>query len=824
MSLRIRIFLMIGGLFICFAIISSLMESYVMRKGIKKAQQNMRVQIFKLNEQNRKDLESFVGWQLADSDTNLNSVLSHTTNLKFENLRFAPTSQNIQKGIWENASELLVHYTWIDFLQSTIPQQETTIIPDTEAINAAYRIPIDKGLAWVFFQGREQPYLGIKIPYLDNAEVPNAQAPNEIVSGIDPMPYLLFDVQKLMQNGSKPLLENKRKSITLPWAEGYSLQIEEIPSTFNKALSMLASQNLKPPLQAYHDIQKDIETGLTEQGGNYFKIPANSLLKKAAMDSFLEAHLEGIIERYTEVNLLWIYLTVFSSGMFGDELFSYPVPEGISLFYVQNDQGVALLSKDVLFANSIFDDKSYYEKNSSPTQISALANSMAVITPPNSDQIYFGNTARYVVKKASSGTDSVGKFETLEGFLTLGINCDRILEKLMLAVKETSLLVHNGKIVGAYGRQGKINEGLNAIPIDQMLGNRSGIISWDQVNYYYMHLHPFSEIDLHFFLLAPEQKEFAMLDELETESQTIVKSVITTIHINGIFLLILVLIFSLKVASSITKPIISLATDTKKVAQGKLDDIVIPKPKHQDELAVLCTSFQEMVSGLKEKEKVKGVLNKVVSEEVAKEILKGTVHLGGEEKKVTVLFADIRGFTALTEKMAPHDVIILLNTCMTKIAEIIDQHKGIIDKFIGDEVMALFGAPFDAPDQAIRAIRCAVDILAAIDRWNVERKAKGLPIIQMGIGVHTGEVLVGNMGAENRMNYTATGSNVNLAARLCSAAKGMEILISQATLEESGVEQSITYEKLPSISLKGFTQPVPIIRIQSLKTPPKKEA
>ncbi|MGE0671249.1 MAG: hypothetical protein AB7O89_09980, partial [Parachlamydiales bacterium] len=201
MSLRIRIFLMIGGLFICFAIISSLMESYVMRKGIKKAQQNMRVQIFKLNEQNRKDLESFVGWQLADSDTNLNSVLSHTTNLKFENLRFAPTSQNIQKGIWENASELLVHYTWIDFLQSTIPQQETTIIPDTEAINAAYRIPIDKGLAWVFFQGREQPYLGIKIPYLDNAEMPNAQSPNEIVSGIDPMPYLLFDVQKLMQSG-----------------------------------------------------------------------------------------------------------------------------------------------------------------------------------------------------------------------------------------------------------------------------------------------------------------------------------------------------------------------------------------------------------------------------------------------------------------------------------------------------------------------------------------------------------------------------------------------------------------------------------------------
>ncbi|MBS0654007.1 MAG: adenylate/guanylate cyclase domain-containing protein, partial [Verrucomicrobia bacterium] len=485
---------------------------------------------------------------------------------------------------------------------------------------------------------------------------------------------------------------------------------------------------------------------------------------------------------------------------------------------------VAILSKDVLFPETFFDDRRYYEKNSAPSQTSSLANSIAIITPSNSDQIYFGNTARYLVKKPAPDSNRKDAFEEVQGFLTLGVNCNRVLEKLMLAVKQPSLLVHGGKIVSAYDRHGKMHGDLSSIPIGQMLQDQSGIITWNQENYYYMHLLPFFEVDLHFFLLTPESKAFALLRDLETESSSIVKSVLENIHLNGAILLVIVLLFGLKVSSNITSPIISLAKDTKKVAQGKLDEVVIPRPKNQDEIAVLCRSFQEMVNGLKEKEKMKGVLNKVVSEEIATEILKGTVHLGGEEKKVTILFADIRGFTALTEKMDPHDVIELLNTCMTKIAEVIDLHKGIIDKFIGDEVMALFGAPLDVSNDAFQAITCAVEIIAKLNEWNLQRKAQNLPPIEMGIGIHTGQVLVGNMGAEKRLNYTATGSNVNLAARLCSAAKGMEILISQATLEEPGVEQSITYESLPPISLKGFTQPIPVNRILSIKSKPKDQS
>lgn len=224
-----------------------------------------------------------------------------------------------------------------------------------------------------------------------------------------------------------------------------------------------------------------------------------------------------------------------------------------------------------------------------------------------------------------------------------------------------------------------------------------------------------------------------------------------------------------------------------------------------------------MVKGLKEKEKVKAVLNKVVSQEIATEILKGNIRLGGEEKKVTILFADIRNFTKMTQNMSPKEVIELLNDCMTKISYLVDKHGGVIDKYVGDEAMALFGAPVESEDSAYRAIISALGMIEALTAWNGQRKTGNLSPVEMGIGIHTGLVLAGNMGAENRLNYTVLGSNVNLASRLCSAAKGMEILISESTLSEPHIKDKILYEEVPPMTFKGFDVPVIVYRVKGLK-------
>ena len=326
-------------------------------------------------------------------------------------------------------------------------------------------------------------------------------------------------------------------------------------------------------------------------------------------------------------------------------------------------------------------------------------------------------------------------------------------------------------------------------------------------------------LDLHFFALNPVEKEFALLRSLEQGSQEVVDSIIFNIRICGIGLLVIALILLNYFARSISAPIAELSRSTKEILKGRLEQVKI-SPKYlqrQDEIATLCHSFEEMVEGLKEKEKVKAVLNKVVSQEIAQEILAGNVHLGGEEKRVTVLFADIRNFTRMTQKMLAHDVVDLLNACMTKISYVVDHHGGVIDKFVGDEAMALFGAPVMRSDSALQAVTSAIEMVAALRSWNEERMSLGLPPVEMGIGVHTGEMLAGNMGAENRLNYTVIGSNVNLVARICSAAKGMEILISEDTLNEPFVRDRFIFEAMPTMSFKGFDTPVNIYRVTGIK-------
>jgi len=228
---------------------------------------------------------------------------------------------------------------------------------------------------------------------------------------------------------------------------------------------------------------------------------------------------------------------------------------------------------------------------------------------------------------------------------------------------------------------------------------------------------------------------------------------------------------------------------------------------------VLFDSFGNMIKGLKEKEKVKGILNKVVSPEIAEEISKGQVHLGGEEKKITVLFADIRNFTGMTSGMPPTEVVEMLNTCMTKISHVIDDFGGVIDKYVGDEVMALFGAPLEKEDSTLKAVQSGLKMVEVLQKWNEERERQGLQPVEMGIGIHTGVVLVGNMGAENRLNYTVIGSNVNLAARMCAIADRGEVLISKDTLEEIHVKEHIEVEELPPTELKGFEESVILYRV-----------
>lgn len=259
-------------------------------------------------------------------------------------------------------------------------------------------------------------------------------------------------------------------------------------------------------------------------------------------------------------------------------------------------------------------------------------------------------------------------------------------------------------------------------------------------------------------------------------------------------------------ARGISAPVAELESGTRQIRAGNL--AVRITPRTADELGRLAEAFNEMTEGLQLKEKYRGVLDKVVSPEVGEELLSGKIELGGELRSVTVLFSDIRGFTALTEGMKPRDVLEMLNRHMTAMTEIIRRHSGIVDKFAGDEIIAVFGAPKSNPNDARAALRAATEMRDAQRQMN---RAGAFKSLEIGLGINTGEVVAGNMGSDKQISYTVLGATVNLAARLCQSAGPMQILASETSI--AAASAGFVTNALEPIAVKGFSKPIQVFEV-----------
>ena len=267
---------------------------------------------------------------------------------------------------------------------------------------------------------------------------------------------------------------------------------------------------------------------------------------------------------------------------------------------------------------------------------------------------------------------------------------------------------------------------------------------------------------------------------------------------------------SILTSRGLAGPVRALMEAASDVAEGDYQAHV-PSGR-QDELGRLAHSFNEMTAGLRLKEQYRGVLDKVVSKEVAEELLQGDIELGGETREVSVLFADIRGFTSLTEGMPPQAVIGLINSCMKRMSEAVEAEGGVVDKYVGDEIMAVFGAPISRRDDARRAVGAAVRIQESIAELNRHRQAKKRTPIGVGVGISTGEAVAGNMGSPNRLNYTVLGEAVNLASRICASTPAGEVWVSAATARNMG--PGLVADSVGAQKLKGFSRDAEVFRVR----------
>jgi len=272
---------------------------------------------------------------------------------------------------------------------------------------------------------------------------------------------------------------------------------------------------------------------------------------------------------------------------------------------------------------------------------------------------------------------------------------------------------------------------------------------------------------------------------------------------------------SLILSMYFSKPIRQLGEGTRALGMGQFDHRV--KIKRNDELGDLAYAFNRMAEDLELKEKIKDSFGRYVTPEIVEKILANPDNkwLKGAKVEVTVLFADIRGFTTLSEKKDPEGIVDVLNAYFSEVTEAVMRHGGHINKFVGDEAMAIFGAPVSNPMHARAAVKSALEIQECISRLNREDKF-GKEVIQVGIGINTGEMVAGNLGSPRRMEYTVIGDNVNVASRITSMAKEGEILISSSTHELTAGLNEFLYEEVGRVMVRGRQEGVRIFRVLGL--------
>ncbi len=259
------------------------------------------------------------------------------------------------------------------------------------------------------------------------------------------------------------------------------------------------------------------------------------------------------------------------------------------------------------------------------------------------------------------------------------------------------------------------------------------------------------------------------------------------------------------IARGTSKPIERLVEVTRKVAEG--DYTATSGVAGRDELGRLGAAFDEMTEGLRKRREI---MEKTLSRDVAEQLMKG-MELGGEAREVTIVFMDIRGFTSGTQGVDPAEVVTMLNDMMDQLTAAIHRHGGNVNKYLGDGLMAMFGAPKPLEDHALHAARAGLEMQKALASWNESRVTRGLPNFHTGIGINTGIVVCGQVGSKERLEYTLIGEEVNLASRICGKALPRQVLATKATFDRC--QGRVGGRELEPVQVKGISYPVKVYEV-----------
>ncbi|CAB5105972.1 Adenylate cyclase (EC [Olavius algarvensis associated proteobacterium Delta 3] len=324
---------------------------------------------------------------------------------------------------------------------------------------------------------------------------------------------------------------------------------------------------------------------------------------------------------------------------------------------------------------------------------------------------------------------------------------------------------------------------------------------------WYMGFHRIEDTRGFIALMLPAEEVLRPLNNLIREMSIIATALI--------FILLIVL---LVMTRKITRPVYALTEAARKVVKEDEYQDAIDVPS-KDELGQLTESFNVMMEGLRQRDFIRDTFGRYVTKEVVEELIDNPdgLRLGGEKREVTIMFSDIRGFTPLSEHLGPEQVVDLLNRYLGDMADIVEKYGGTVSEFVGDAILAFFGAPVDHGDSPSRAVACAVEMQMAMVTINKDNVESGLSEVAMGIGINTGDVIVGNIGSERRAKYGVVGHAINLTARVESSTIGGQILISEATYDK--VKDTVIIKQERKLRLKGVDEEVVLYDVAGVTFP-----
>jgi len=294
--------------------------------------------------------------------------------------------------------------------------------------------------------------------------------------------------------------------------------------------------------------------------------------------------------------------------------------------------------------------------------------------------------------------------------------------------------------------------------------------------------------------------------------ESIRESTNSILILTGVILSLGVLL-CLGLSAYFSNPIRKLGETTKALGSGSFSHRV--RINRNDEFGDLASSFNRMAEDLEVQEKIKDSFGQYVTPEVVDMILNNPDMTKGSNIEATVLFVDIRGFTTLSEEKPPEWIVDLLNVYFARVTEVVNKNKGHINKFAGDEAVAVFGAPLPHPQHALLAVKAALGIQQEMKKLNREKRMGDISL-EAGVGINSGEMVAGSIGSEEKREYTVIGDSVNVSSRLTSLAKGGQILMSRQTYELIG-KNRVMVEPKGEVSVKGRKEGVGVFRVLGLK-------